>query len=96
MTGPVDISDLADDRETLRLAKAEMAKWKDVADAAAAKIQERLGDAEVAVIDGRPVATWKRREVTRVDVKTLRADVPAEVLAPYLKTTTERRFELCD
>lgn len=96
MTVPVD--DLADDLETIRLAKAEQRKWRDVQDAATEKVKERLGEAEVGTVGGRTAVKMSHRDVTRVNVAKLRADMSDELLAArgYLRTTVERRFELTD
>jgi hypothetical protein len=95
---PVQLDDLADVRETLRLAKEEQAKWKAVADAAAEKIKERMGDAEIGTIAGREAVRFKHRTVTRLNTTKMRADMGDELLAQqgYLTTTTERRFEIVD
>lgn len=95
---PVPIDDLADDLETIRLAKAEQRKWRDVQDAATEKVKERLGEAEVGTIGGRTAVRMPHREVTRVSVAKLRADMSDSLLATrgYLRTTVERRFELVD
>lgn len=92
------LDDLADVRETLRLAKEEQAKWKAVADAATEKIKERMGDAEVGTIAGRDAVKFSSRVVTRLDAPKMRADMGDDLLRAqgYLKTTIERRFELVD
>jgi hypothetical protein len=97
-TGVVRLDDLADVRETLLLAKAEQEKWKAVASAASDKIKERMGSAEYGTIAGRTAVTYKTRTVTRLDAPKLRADMGDDLLRQqgYLKTSTERRFELVD
>jgi predicted phage-related endonuclease len=93
---PVEIDDLADQLETVRLAKAEIEKWKSVKEAAEEAVKNRLGDNEVGTVGGRHAVEWKHHVKTRVDVKRLRAEIPPEVIDPYLITTTERRFEIKD
>lgn len=90
------IDDMANTWEVLVLAKAKVREWELIAKAAMDDIKARIGDAEEAVIDGRPAIRHSTREVTRVDTKALRAEVPAEVLAPYLRTTTEHRYDLLE
>jgi hypothetical protein len=96
----VPLDDLADDLETYRLAKAEIAKWKSVQEAAARKIQERLGDAVEGTIDGHKVVSWGWRYPERVDVKKLREKLGDELLRAqgFLKVNPqgERRFEVED
>lgn len=95
MENKVDIADLADAREAYRRAKIEIRKWQDVADAAKGKITERLGDAEIGTVDGYVVLTYKRSTRTTVDTKRLREDM-GDLLAPYLRTSEVRSFELVD
>jgi predicted phage-related endonuclease len=98
---PVVIDDLADQLQTSRLAKAEIQKlkaeietWESVKEAADEAVKNRLGDNEVGTVGGRTAVVWKHHVKTRVDVKRLRAEIPPEVIDPYLITTTERRFEI--
>ena len=91
---PVPIDDLADDLETIRQAKAKAKEWTLLADVLMALVKERIGPAAEATVSGRPVVRRSERQVTRLDTKTLRAEVPADVLAPYLTTTTEVRYEM--
>lgn len=95
-TEPVDLTDIADTLETYRQAKAEIAKWKDVAAAAEERIKAKLGDAETGKIHGLTAVTWKMHDDTRLDTKRLRADLPPALLAPYMTTKPVRRFEVRD
>lgn len=95
-TSPVDVSDLADDIETIRHAKAEIKKWEDVLDAARDKIKGRMGHHEEGVIDGVVVVSWKWRQVTRLDHGAIRASVDPEVLKHFERHSAERRFEVRD
>jgi hypothetical protein len=88
----VSLDDLAADVETLRLARAEEAKWKAVKEAAAEKIRERMGVAEEGTIDGHVIVTWRTHEHTDLDVKRLRNEITDDVLRPYLRTSTRRTF----
>jgi predicted phage-related endonuclease len=68
----VAIDDLLADLETIRLAKAEIAKMEGVKSAAEDKIKERMGDAEEATIAGRVVVTWRQVERMIPDVDKLK------------------------
>lgn len=91
-----DITHLASVIETLRAAKAEIAKWKSVQQACEEKIQAALGDDESGSIDGHKVVTWKTSESVRLDVKAIQAALPAEVLTPYLVVGQRRTFKVVD
>jgi hypothetical protein len=87
-----DLSPLADTLETLRVARAEIAKWTDVKNAAEERIKEALGDDTEGTIDGHAVVTWKPSAAPLVlDVKALQAQLPAEVLAPFMKPKAAAR-----
>lgn len=90
----VRLDDLADTLESVRQAKALAKQWSDLADTLMAQIKDRIGEATEATIDGQPVVRRSQRTVTRLDTKALRADIPAEVLAPYVRETVESRYEL--
>lgn len=92
----VAVDDLAKDWETVRLAKAKARAWTEIAESAMAKIKDRVGDADEATIAGRPVIRHSTRTVTRLDTKMLRAEIPEPVLAPYLRTTTEHRYDVIE
>lgn len=93
----VVLDDLRADVEAVRVARAKAKAWTDIANTAMDKIKARVGEAaEQGTIDGKPVVRHGIREVTRVDAKRLRADLPAEVLAPYMTTTVEHRYELLE
>lgn len=93
----VVLDDLRADVEAVRVARAKARAWTEIADTAMAKIKARVGEAaDQGTVDGKPVVRHGIREVTRVDSKRLRADLPAEVLAPYLNTTVEHRYELLE
>jgi len=93
----VVLDDLRADFEAVRVAKAKAKAWTEIADAALEKIKAAVGEtAEQGTIDGKPVVRHSVREVTRLDSKRLRADLPETVLAPYLKTTSEHRYDLLE
>lgn len=75
----------------LKLAKAGVkeveAEIKSVED----EIKAKLGDAEVAVFGGQPVATWKAVSTTRFDATKFKKDYP-ELHASYSESSTSRRF----
>lgn len=92
----VQLDDLANDLETVRQAREKAKAWSTMADTLMAQIKDRIGDAEEATIAGVPVVRHSTRTVTRLDSKRLRAELPEPVLAPYLNTTTEHRYDLLD
>lgn len=87
---------LAKDWETVRMARARAKEWTQLADLAMGQLKERVGDADQVTINGRPAVRRSERTVTRVDAKALRADLPEEVLAPYLRTSVETRYDLLE
>lgn len=95
-TPPVPLDHLAADRAAYLAAKANAKSWSLVADVHLEIIKAALPDVGEGTIDGKPVLRHSTREVTRVDSKRLRADLPVEVLAPYLNTTVEHRYELLE
>lgn len=92
----VNLDDLASTWRTVQMARAKAKEWTSIADAAMATIKEHVGEAETGTIAGRVAIRHTTRTVTRVDSKKLRAELPEPVLAPYLNTTTEHRYELVD
>lgn len=85
--------------ETLRLARAELAKlkeatesWEAIANQAKEAVEDFLGEHESGRIDGAEVVTYTHGTRTSVDVTRLRAEIPAPVLAPYLSKKPTRRF----
>jgi hypothetical protein len=90
---PVALDNLRDTLNAYSLATAEIEKWKGIQAQARAAIETALGDAEVGTVDGVKAVTWTRSERTTLDSKKLQADLPADVLAPYLRTTVVRTFK---
>lgn len=93
MTEPVALDSLRDTLNAYSLATAEIEKWKTIQAQARAAIEAALGEAEVGTVDGVKAVTWAWSERTSVDTKRLQADLPAEVLAPYMRTTAVRTFK---
>lgn len=89
---PIDISDMADALETIRLGKLEIEKWKDVVEAAKDKIKGRMGHHETGTVNGETIVTWKWNDVTRLDHTAIRATVDPETLKHFEYTNSERRF----
>jgi hypothetical protein len=95
---PVDIDDLAPWVDADRKFSAEIdvqelkvAELKEARDQVRAKIQERIGDAHEARINGRPVIRWKPNKAgTYLDQKGLKADHP-DLVAQYQKTKAPSR-----
>lgn len=92
----MDITEHADDVQTIRVAKAEIAKWKAVQEAAEEKVKAALGDAESGEIDGHTVVKYQTYASSSFDVKKMRAEVPAVIWGPYVRATTPRRFTVAD
>lgn len=89
----VQLDSLREHLNAYSLAAAEIEKWKGVQAAARARIEEALGEAEVGTIDGQRAVTWTHSERTTLDAKRLQAELPADVLAPYMRTTVVRTFK---
>lgn len=97
-----ELDDITKDAlETYRKAAAEVAKlkeaqesWDAVKAQAQDEIKDFLGDEESGTVDGVEVVTYKHSSRTTVDVVKLRAEIPAEVLAPYLRTAPSRTFKV--
>lgn len=89
----VSLDSLRDVLNAYSLAAAEIEKWKTIQAQARAAIEAALGDAEVGTVDGVKAVTWTSSERTSLDTKKLQADLPADVLAPYLRTTVVRTFK---
>lgn len=77
----------------IHAATAEENAAKERADAARNAMRMLLGDAEIGMYGGWPLATWKHVEQDRIDVEELRAREPS-VAARYTKTSSYRRFHL--
>lgn len=90
----VALDDLRDQLNAYSLAVAEIEKWTNIRNAAQQAIKDALGDAEVGTVDGVKAVTWSYSERTTLDTKKLQQDLPADVLAPYLRTTGIRTFKL--
>lgn len=93
MTGTVNLDGLRDQLNAYSLAAAEIEKWKNVQAQARAAIEAALGDAEVGTVDGAKAVTWTHSERTSLDTKRLQSELPADILAPYLRTTVVRTFK---
>lgn len=90
----VRLDDLAVQFDALRQAKALAKQWSDLATKLLDDIKEHLGEAAEGTVNDRPAIRRTERTVTRLDTKALRAEIPEPVLAPYLKTTVETRYDL--
>lgn len=88
-----DVSAEITEGEWTRLKEAsEMVKvWEKQRDEAAQIIQAKMGDAEVAKVDGEKVATWKTSTRTSLDIKRLKTEQP-ELAKKYSKTSSTRTF----
>jgi len=92
----VPLDDLRLILENIRIAKQNARSWAEVAENLMADVKARVGDADQGTVDGKPVVRHSIRHVTRLDSKRLRAELPEPVLAPYLNTTDEHRYELLE
>jgi predicted phage-related endonuclease len=77
----------------IHAAAAEEKLAQERADAARNTLRMLLGEAEVGMYGGWPLATWKKVEQERIDVDELRAREPS-LAARYAKTTSYRRLHL--
>lgn len=77
--------------DDLDAAKARMKRAKADVDRNTNQLRVWLGDAEVGMLDGDEPVTWKGHDVTRLDAKRLRAELP-EVFVAYSTTAIERRL----
>lgn len=93
-----DLTNLAAEVESLRVARLNIAKWNEVKEAMEERIKEAMGDEPEGTIDGHTVITYKPSEPgVTLDVKKLQAELPAAVLAPYLMTKRAARpFKVVD
>lgn len=89
----VQLDALREHLNAYSLAAAEIEKWKTIQAQARIAIEAALGDAEVGTVNGQKAITWAHSERTSLDTKRLQAELPAEVLAPYLRTTVVRTFK---
>lgn len=92
----MDITEHADTVQTLRVAKAEIAKWTEVKVAAEEKLKEALGDAPEGTIDGHKVISYETHTRTDFDSKTMRAEIPEPLWRKYVRSTVIRPFKLVD
>jgi predicted phage-related endonuclease len=85
--------------EALRHAQAKAKEWKEIADEITAEIKDAMGGedgtAEVAVVDGRPVARWTRVKSNRLNQAALKKERP-EIHALYVEASESRRFTLVE
>lgn len=77
----------------IHAAAAEEKLAQERAEAARNTLRMLLGEAEVGMYGGWPLATWKRIEQDRIDVEELRAREPS-IAARYSKPTSYRRLHL--
>lgn len=86
---------VADWISAYRTAKDNAAKWAELADRARSHITEALGDAEVGVIDGKPVVRHAFVHKRRVNLPKMRDEHP-ELVEQFTVAAVERRFTLID
>lgn len=79
----------------LRHARAQIAKWQEIADAYRSTIEQLMGQHDTATVDGQPVVHWTHVKSTRLDQSLLKSLHP-EVFAECQSATTSRRFALAD
>lgn len=86
-------SDYASDLMLLAKLKAEKKQIESEADLVEARVMAAMGDADTAISEGRPLATWKNQSATRLDTTKLKTDRP-EIYKEFSKTTESRVFRL--
>ena len=91
MSTPLD--NLKAHLEILRFTRAKISEYQEMADRSKAAIQEALGPSEIGTVEGQPAVKWTHWKVTRLDQKALKAAEP-DIVARYMTTTEQRRFEV--
>ena len=77
-------------------AKRAIAVHEEKAKNARAKIEEALGESEGGTFNGVLVVRFTHVSTERIDTKTLKTVIPAEVLAPFTSVTLSRRLTLVE
>lgn len=94
-----DITPLADRFIALQYATAKAKEWADIAKDLQTEIKDAMGGddgtAEVAVIDGQPVARWTRVKSRRFNQSAFKQADPA-TYDLYVEMSESRRFTLVD
>ena len=90
-----DLSHLRAQVEILRAIKSKKAELKELEEHARSAVESALGDADIGIIDGEPVVTWKFHKRTALDQRVLKASFK-DVYDVCLRTSEVRRFEICD
>jgi predicted phage-related endonuclease len=73
-------------KREIKAAEAQLAECEQ-------RLKLRLGDAPLAMYDGRPVVRWPEIEAKRLDQQALREELP-DVFAQYNRPSSYRRFTL--
>ena len=95
--GVVDFDDgIAQWLKQYRAAKAEIARWEEVADIARSHIESAMGSAELALYQNQPVVRWTTVESRRFDTKKAREILPVQVIDLLEVVSQSRRFTLVE
>lgn len=79
--------------EQLKHVKSELSSYKELEDNLKAELCEKIGNAEIAKINGVVVATWKGKSIKRFDQKRF-VDENPDIAAKYMKEATSRTLLL--
>jgi len=86
-------AEAAEKFDQLRHVNSELKSYEELKDRLKAELCEMIGTAEVATINGSPVATWKGKTTKRFDQKRF-VDENPDIAKQYMKETTTRTFLL--
>ena len=89
----LNVDGLAARIEDLKVAKAIAKDADNAVEAITNELREALGDAEIGLIDGKTAISWKTSKTSRLDTKSLKADMP-EVYQQYTTETESRTFRI--
>lgn len=87
----VDLEDVRAHVEVLRWAKDRIREIKEIGDGARAEIERAMGDADVGVLDDKPVINWSSHKKRQLNQKALRDERP-EIAEEYTETVDVRTF----
>lgn len=76
-------------------ALARIKEWEDIAKQCRAAIEQRLGDNEIGLLNGRVAVRWSHTTSNRLDQTLLKANYP-EAYRACQTPSTSRRFTLVD
>jgi hypothetical protein len=78
--------------EAARAANIEIARLTEIRDRAVEHVKNAMGDAEEALLDGKPAVSWAwSKPSQRLDRKALEADLGKDLVAKYLVNSKPAR-----